>query len=243
MRAVNPTPGLIAAAAVALAAFFAALPVHADVTEASGTEMPRHMSLGKLAREFEREDLGTVYFDFDRDVLDAGARARLDQQARFILAHDGIRFSVTGHTDKVGNSAYNMGLGLRRANRVVAYLVAGGVARSRLDAMVSYGEEQPVMDVETRERLNRRVLTRVIAPDAPRFAWPALPNVTGAGRALAQAAGGASPDPETGSGAATETTADTSTSKSRSLSNAGRGNGDEVNGDPANATNNRGGDE
>ena len=72
-----------------------------------------------------------------------------------------MRFRVFGHTDAVGSQGYNRGLGQRRANAAVRYLVSRGISRSRLEAVVSFGETQPVIVTEERERKNRRTVTEV----------------------------------------------------------------------------------
>ena len=41
------------------------------------------------------------------------------------------------------------------------YLTTQGVSRSRLEAVVSFGEEQPLIVSEGRERANRRTVTEV----------------------------------------------------------------------------------
>lgn len=111
----------------------------------------------------------TVNFAFNSASLDASARAVLDRQANFIRQFPEARFRVYGYTDLVGSAAYNKRLGLRRAQRVVAYLVARGVNRGRLRAMVSYGETRPVVQTQNRERKNRRSVTEVsgFVQDAP----------------------------------------------------------------------------
>jgi len=68
---------------------------------------------------------------------------------------------VFGHTDLVGSNAYNRRLGLRRAQAVVSYLASQGISRSRLEAVVSYGEEQPLVATQSMERRNRRTMTEV----------------------------------------------------------------------------------
>ena len=44
---------------------------------------------------------------------------------------------------------------------MVAYLSTLGVSRSRLEAVVSYGETQPLVVTQGRERRNRRTVTEV----------------------------------------------------------------------------------
>ncbi|HGG05895.1 MAG TPA: OmpA family protein, partial [Aliiroseovarius sp.] len=89
------------------------------------------------------------------------ARATLVQQASWIKQFPEVRFKVYGHTDLVGSASYNRRLGLRRANAVVSFLVSQGISRSRLEAVVSQGESQPLVVTQGRERRNRRTVTEV----------------------------------------------------------------------------------
>ncbi len=118
--------------------------------------------LEDLGRKFEREVPTMINFDFDSTRLDAQARAILDKQAEWIKQFPEIKFRVYGHTDLVGTKAYNKRLGLRRAQRVVAYLTSRGISRKRLEAVASFGETQPLVVTEGRERRNRRTVTQVI---------------------------------------------------------------------------------
>lgn len=114
-----------------------------------------------LARRFASEVDSTVNFAFDSTVLDADARATLMRQADWIRQFPEVRFRVYGHTDLVGSQAYNQSLGLRRAQAVVAFLTSQGIDRSRLEAVASFGETQPIVATEGRERRNRRTVTEV----------------------------------------------------------------------------------
>jgi len=114
-----------------------------------------------LANRFNEEVPATVNFAFDSTVLDAQAQQALDVQATWIRQFPEIRFRVYGYTDLVGSNAYNKRLGQRRANAVVRYLTARGISRSRLEAVVSYGKTQPLIQTQERERKNRRAITEV----------------------------------------------------------------------------------
>ncbi|WP_428515175.1 OmpA family protein [Roseovarius sp.] len=114
-----------------------------------------------LANRFSNEVLSTVNFAFNSAELDAGARDTLREQARWIRQFPEVRFRVYGHTDLVGSAGYNKNLGQRRANAVVNYLVSQGISRSRLEAVVSFGEAQPLVVTQGRERRNRRTVTEV----------------------------------------------------------------------------------
>ncbi len=117
--------------------------------------------LANLNQRFSSEVPTQVTFAFDQSTLDADARAILTEQANWIRQFPEIQFSVFGHTDLVGSPAYNEALGRRRANAVVNYLATQGISRSRLKALVSFGETRPVIDTSNRERRNRRTVTEV----------------------------------------------------------------------------------
>lgn len=114
-----------------------------------------------LANRFAAEVNSMVTFAFNSSDLDGPARAILQQQASWIRQFPEIRFRVYGHTDLVGSDSYNRTLGKRRADAVVAYLAQLGISRSRLEAVVSYGETQPLVVTQGRERRNRRTVTEV----------------------------------------------------------------------------------
>ncbi len=114
-----------------------------------------------LGQRFAREIPTTVNFEFDSVVLDGAAQQVLNKQADWIRQFPEVRFNVYGYTDKVGSKSYNYNLGRRRAKAVVRYLSSRGINRSRLKALVSYGETRPVIDTPNRERQNRRSVTEV----------------------------------------------------------------------------------
>lgn len=114
-----------------------------------------------LANRFASEVTSTVTFAFNSAQLDADAQAILRQQANWIRQFPEIRFRVYGHTDAVGSTAYNRRLGLSRANAVVRFLTTMGISRTRLEAVTSFGETQPLIVTQGRERRNRRTVTEV----------------------------------------------------------------------------------
>ncbi len=114
-----------------------------------------------LANRFSSEVQTTVNFAFNSAQLDNGAREILRQQAGWIQQFPEVHFRVYGHTDAVGSNSYNKRLGLRRARAVVNYLSSLGIDKSRLEAVVSFGETQPLIVNQGRERRNRRTVTDV----------------------------------------------------------------------------------
>src|SRR5260221_8401358 len=88
----------------------------------------------------------------------------LDQVAKLVGEPPEFKqIRVEGHTDNVGNAAYNKDLSARRAASVVHYLVGKGVAQGRL-APAGYGFEQPIASNATAlgRAKNRRVAFTVL---------------------------------------------------------------------------------
>jgi peptidoglycan-associated lipoprotein len=103
-----------------------------------------------------------VYFAVGSAMLDAPARAVLDEVAAWLAANPSRPVSIEGHADSRGPAAQNAALAGRRAAAVRDYLVARGVAAERLTA-ISYGETQPALydSGESVWMMNRRVEIRI----------------------------------------------------------------------------------
>lgn len=146
-----------------------AAPQSLEMSRAStAIHVPQPAAVSALSRKFRAETPYIVNFGFDSDRLDASAMAELGIQADWIIAHPHVKFRVYGHTDRVGNQAYNEALGLRRAERVVAFFMSRGISENRLEAMASFGEDLPLIDIDAPERMNRRTMTDVIGFIIPR---------------------------------------------------------------------------
>lgn len=126
-----------------------------------GVQTGQAPMMENLNRRFSQDVATTINFAFNSAVLDSEARAILSQQATWIRQFPEVRFKVYGHTDLVGTAAYNRALGLRRAEAAVQYLTSQGISRSRLEAVVSLGQTQPVVATQNAERRNRRTVTEV----------------------------------------------------------------------------------
>ncbi len=99
-----------------------------------------------------------VYFAYDRATIGASERGKIDAAATYLREHPSYYLVVEGHCDDRGSDEYNRALGERRALAVKDYLLAMGIAESRLRT-ISYGEERPaVPDATTEEQhaKNRR---------------------------------------------------------------------------------------
>ena len=105
------------------------------------------------------ELLDTVYFQTGKAVITPASYGLLDEVAAALKNHSEIKqVRVEGHTDSLGNPAFNEDLSQRRAEAVRAYLVAKGTEADRLEAK-GYGPKQPIApnDTATGREKNRRV--------------------------------------------------------------------------------------
>ena len=99
-----------------------------------------------------------VNFLSNSDELTDESLGILDRVAQTLLNHPDLSLEVAGHTDAVGDAAYNRDLSQRRANRVLQHLQDRGVMLQALVAR-GYGEDQPIADNGTAagRAKNRRV--------------------------------------------------------------------------------------
>lgn len=122
-------------------------------------------------------DFAAVYFNFDSTELDFEARRVLRGYANWFVENPGIWVTLEGHCDRFGSREYNYNLGMARARAVRDRLAGFGVEHGRL-FMISYGEEQPIVQGDSRDALaaNRRVEFRAYrAPENPQInAVPSL---------------------------------------------------------------------
>jgi peptidoglycan-associated lipoprotein len=84
-----------------------------------------------------------IFYAFDSSALSAQAQGTLDKQAAWLQKYPNNNVLIAGNCDERGTEEYNLALGWRRANADKNYLVAHGIAASRLQT-ISYGKDRPV---------------------------------------------------------------------------------------------------
>jgi peptidoglycan-associated lipoprotein len=84
-----------------------------------------------------------VYFDYDMYSVRSDAAPLLDAQSDWLKRYPAVQVRIEGNADERGTEEYNLALGARRANAVREYLVAHGVAATRITT-VSFGKEKPI---------------------------------------------------------------------------------------------------
>jgi len=104
-----------------------------------------------------------IQFNSGSDVLKTSSYASLNQVAQLMKENTTFGLKLSGYTDNTGNEDSNLELSKRRASAARAYLIAQGVAESRLTAD-GYGIADPVADNSTREgrAANRRVELEIV---------------------------------------------------------------------------------
>jgi len=104
-----------------------------------------------------------VHFAYDKSDLTDSSRAALDSKVKVFQSNPAMRILIVGHTDDRGTGAYNLALGTRRAEAVRDYLVAQGVASSRVE-LETRGETQPLASGSSEGAMaqNRRDAFRIL---------------------------------------------------------------------------------
>lgn len=103
-------------------------------------------------------NMSDVLFRSGSFELLPGARERLAKVSGIVLAYEGLRLEVEGHTDSIGSDEYNRRLSEQRADSVRDYLVQQGINSDAITAS-GFGKSEPVASNDTPEgrQQNRRV--------------------------------------------------------------------------------------
>ena len=83
-----------------------------------------------------------IFYDFDKATLRRVSKKALDEMIKMLNDNPNVTIELGAHTDRKGTDKYNEKLAQRRAQSVVDYLIAGGIAADRLEAK-GYGESVP----------------------------------------------------------------------------------------------------
>ena len=105
-----------------------------------------------------------THFAFDSAELTAEDKAQLDRLAEVLMRPelDFVAGEIVGHTDSVGDAAYNTQLSKRRADAVASHLKSRGVVLGDRFTTRGMGEDDPIADNATEDgrAQNRRVTIR-----------------------------------------------------------------------------------
>ncbi len=107
-----------------------------------------------------------IHFEFNKSTIRPESFPILDAVVQVLNDNPKITLEIQGHTDNVGQPAYNKKLSQQRADSVRSYLTAHGIDLGRLHA-TGYGQTQPIVanTTDANRALNRRV--QFIRTEAP----------------------------------------------------------------------------
>lgn len=155
--AIVAKPVVAAAPAAPVAAPAPAAPVAAPAPAPAAAPAPPPAAATKVTYAAD------AFFDFDKSVLKAEGKAKLDDLVGKVQAINLEVIIAVGHTDSTGPASYNQTLSVKRAETVKAYLVSKGIEKNRVYTE-GKGEMQPVADNSTSagRAKNRRVEIEVV---------------------------------------------------------------------------------
>lgn len=109
-----------------------------------------------------------VNFDFNKATLRPDSEPVLQQVLALFKDNPSFKAEIGGHTDDVGEKAYNQQLSKQRAEAVKAWLTAHGIDAARLTT-AGYGDTQPVVpnSSDQNRARNRRVELKRVGCKAP----------------------------------------------------------------------------
>ncbi len=132
-------------------------------TIVTAEEMKQEVTADASSLKDEIEKTGHVavygiHFDTGKATIQPDSESTLKQVVALLQQNPDLKLRVEGHTDNQGSAAANQALSEKRAQAVVAWLVAQGIPANRLSAQ-GFGQSKPVAEnsTEVGRAKNRRV--------------------------------------------------------------------------------------
>ena len=128
-----------------------------DYSQGTGENVIVDIYLEK-AEKGSKVVLNNIFFDTDKWQLKEESKTELDLVVKYLQTNPNIKVQISGHTDDVGDKAYNQNLSEKRATSVVNYLTEAGIPKAQLETK-GFGESQPQVpntSLENRAK-NRRI--------------------------------------------------------------------------------------
>ncbi len=86
--------------------------------------------------------IDNIFYEFDKANLTSESTKALDELVNLLNENPNVTIELSAHCDYKGSEDYNKQLSQRRAESVVNYLIAKGIAKDRLTP-VGYGKDKP----------------------------------------------------------------------------------------------------
>ena len=111
-----------------------------------------------ILKEHQKITINNIFFDFDDYTLRKESYPELNRLLDYLKTIQFNTITIEGHTDDIGDEAYNMNLSQKRSQSVAKYLISKGIAKSKIQT-VGYGAKKPLAPNTTEEnrQQNRRV--------------------------------------------------------------------------------------
>jgi len=132
-----------------------------DIIEVAAMEQKVEISATEMLDALNKDGfiaLHGILFDTGKDTIKPESEPLLTEIVTLMKSNPGLKISVEGHTDNVGDPKMNQQLSQRRAESVMKWLVKHGVEAGRL-LTKGWGDTKPIADNRTDEgrAKNRRV--------------------------------------------------------------------------------------
>jgi len=120
-------------------------------------EIERNLELVPI-KKGETVRLNNIFFDYNKYELKEESFPELDRIVSMMNENPKMKIKITGHSDSIGGTFYNLNLSNKRAKAVMDYLVSKNVSKKRL-SYKGYGLSKPLANNDTEEgrEKNRRV--------------------------------------------------------------------------------------
>lgn len=132
-----PPPAAAAAPAATAAPAPAPAPMPAAESKVTSVMLPAHLDPKSLISTDR-----SVYFDYDVFSIKSQYTPLIERQGKYLASNSSLAIKIEGNADERGSSEYNLALGQKRAESVLAALKIYGAKAGQLEA-VSWGKEKP----------------------------------------------------------------------------------------------------
>jgi outer membrane protein OmpA-like peptidoglycan-associated protein len=134
--------------------------LHLDLSQIRGRYLElddRDLTLVPIAKG-SIMTVNNLFFELNKATLTPESDPELKRMAQVMQDNPSLRIEISGHTDNTGTDLINDRLSQARADAVQAYLLAAGIAQSRIQSK-GYGSKKPKVSNDTEESRgqNRRV--------------------------------------------------------------------------------------
>ncbi|HAW07698.1 MAG TPA: hypothetical protein DCW42_00750 [Bacteroidetes bacterium] len=111
-----------------------------------------------ILQQGEKITINNIFFDFDDYSLKKESYLELNRLLDYLKTIEFSKIIVEGHTDDIGDEAYNLQLSRNRAKSVADYLISKGISKLKIQ-IEGYGSSKPIFPNTNEEnrKQNRRV--------------------------------------------------------------------------------------